>query len=220
MWSLRIIALVFALVLSVRAVYGQGEELLYDPFENTTGFMVGVRGSFVPGTSASGERQFAGTELATTWGSGGGLVFGYGLTPHLLLFGSVDASLHDSDNAQIVSGITLYHFDFGARYHFRLPDYRYVPYVSFAFGGKQLFARRFIDSGGTARRTTINARAIVPGGGLQVFFTEDFAVEGNVAVSIGSFRNISIDGSGKQRLFSDGGVTSRISLGVNWYPSR
>jgi hypothetical protein len=219
MRSSLLIPFVLAASLPARAAYAQAEELLYDPYANIQGFLVGLRGAFVPGTTASGERQFEGTEVETTWGSGFGVQVGYGYSPHLLFFASVDRTAHESDNAQIASGITLYHFDFGARYHFRLTDYRYVPYVSLGFGGKQLFTRQFIDSGGTARRTTINARAIIPGGGMQVFFSENFAVEGNLAVSIGSFRRISIDGVGRQRLYSNGGVTSRITLGVNWYPS-
>lgn len=215
-----LLGLVLAASSLVRTAHAQlEEELLYDPFENTRGFMLGLRGGFVPAMAASGERQFEGTDVATTWGSGYGVQLGYGYSPHLLFFGSVDQSTHESDNAQISSDITLYHFDFGARWHFRPSDYRIVPYVSLAIGGKQLYTHQFIDPGGTARRTTINARAIVPGGGLQVFFTENFAVEGNAAVSIGGFRRISIDGAGRQRLYSNGGVTSRISLGVNWYPN-
>lgn len=212
--------LMLATFVATRAAPAQvEEELLYDPRENTNGFMVGLRGSFVPGISVSGERQFEGTEVATTWGSGYGVQVGYGFSPRLLFFGSVDHTTHESDNAQISSNITLYHFDFGARYHFRPADYRYVPYVSLAFGGKQLYTREFIEPGGTARRTTINARAIIPGGGMQVFFSENFAVEGNAAVSFGGFRRISIDGAGRHRLYSNGGVTSRVTLGVNWYPN-
>ena len=220
MRSSLLVAFVLSASLPARALDAQvREELLYDPRDNTEGFMLGVRGTVVPGVSLSGERQFEGTDVDANWGSGFGVVVGYGYSPHLLFFGSIDQTMHESDNAQIVSDITLYHFDFGARWLFRPADVRYVPYVSLAVGGKQLYTRRFIDPGGTARRTTINARSVIPGGGMQVFFSENFAFDGSVGVSIGSFRRISIDGSGRQRLYSSGGVTTRVALGVNWYPS-
>ena len=214
-----LVALAFASTLAARSAHGQVEELLYDPHGNVEGFMIGLRGGFVPAMTATGERQFEGTEVATTWGSGFGVQMGYGYSPRLLFFASVDETAHESNNAQIFGAITMYHFDFGARFHIRPADPRLVPYVSLAVGGKQVYTRRFIESGGTARRATLNARAIVPGGGMQLFFTEDFALEGNVAVSVGGFRRISIDGSGRQRLYSSGGVTSRVTVGVNWYPN-
>lgn len=220
MRSSLLLAFVLSAWVPLRALDAQvREELLYDPRDNTEGFMIGVRATMVPGVSFSGERQFEGTDVEVNWGSGFGVMVGYGYSPHLFFFGSIDETMHESDNAQIVGDITLYHFDFGARWMFRPEDVRYVPYVSLAVGGKQLYTRRFIDSGGTARRTTINARAVIPGAGMQVFFSENFAVDGSVGVSFGGFRRISIDGSGRQRFYSDGGVTTRVAVGVNWYPS-
>jgi hypothetical protein len=204
-------------LVSSRRLHAQGEELLYDPRDITSGLLVGARGTAVPGTSATGKGQSAGTDLATTWGSGGGLIVGYGSSPRLLFFASVDYSTHESDNAQIAGDITLWHFDFGARFHLHLPNVRYVPYVSLAAGGKQLYTREFIDTLGVARPATINARAIVPGAGMQVFLLDNFAIDGQVAVSIGSFGRINMEGN-RRRLRTDGGVTTRVMIGVNWYP--
>lgn len=221
MRSKLLLVLAFMSALAARPVSAQVvEELLYDPRGITEGLMVGLRLGFVPGTTLTGERQFEGIEVATTWGSGGGVMVGYGITPQLLMFGSVDQSAHDSDNARIVGNITLYHFDFGARFHFHLRDVRYVPYASLAFGGKQLYTRTFIDTLGVSRRATINARAIIPGAGLQFFFSENFAFDANLSLSLGSFHKIDVAGGGRQSLQSDGGTTSRMSVGVNWYPER
>ena len=201
-----------------RVTHAQEDELLFDPNDNTEGFVFGLRGFYIPPVSASGEDQFEDIEIETTWGSGLGVFLGYGYSPSLLFFAIIDQSAHDPDNAQIGGDITLYHFDFGARYHLRVSDPRYVPYASLALGAKQLYTRRFNNPNtGTATRATINALAVVPGAGVQLFFTENFAIDANAAVSIGSFRRISILGS-RQRMESNGAVTTRISVGVNWYP--
>lgn len=210
--------LLIAFLATARDVRAQLDEELFDPRDNTKGWVFGLRGFYVPPVSASGEGQFDDIEIETTWGSGLGVLIGYGYTQSLLFYGQVDQSVHDPDNAQIAGGITLYHFDFGARYHLRLRDPRFVPYAALAFGGKQLYTKRFIDpETATATRATINALSVVPGGGIQIFLSENFAFDANAAVSIGSFRRISILGT-RQRMESNGAVTARISVGVNWYP--
>lgn len=200
------------------SLHAQAEELLYDPRDITEGFVLGIRGSFSAGTSATFEAPFDGVEIATTWGTGGGVLLGYGLTPTLLFYASVDQTRHDSDNARVQSDITLYHIDFGARYHFQFGDPRLVPYASLGVGGKQLYTHGFNDSTGVVRRATINARAFVVGGGFQYFFTEDFAIDGGMALSIGSFNKFDVEGSGRRNVNSDGGLTTRVMIGVNWYP--
>jgi hypothetical protein len=220
MRPLLLIVLALTLAIAAKPVHGQAEELLYDPRGITEGLMVGLRATFVPGVTVTGERQFEGIDVATTWGTGAGIIVGYGVSPRLLLFGSVDHSAHDSDNARVAGDITLYHFDFGVRFHLHLRDVRYVPYATLAAGGKQLYTRTFIDTLGVVHRATINARAIVPGAGFQFFFRENFAFDGNVSLSIGSFRRIDVEGSGRQKFHSSGGTTARISAGVNWYPAR
>lgn len=204
--------------LVARSSQAQAEELLYDPRVITRGIMVGLSGGFVPATTVTGEGQFEGTEVTTTWGSGIGAHAGYGYTPRLLFMASIDRSSHGSDNAQVAGDITLYHYDFGVRYHFHRRDVRYVPYASFAIGGKQFKTRSFIDQSGVARRTTFNARAIVPGGGMQLFFTENFALDANVVVSIGSPHRIDIQQVQRSSMKSSGGMTTRLRVGVNWYP--
>ena len=211
-------ALAVLMMLATRPAFGQVEELLYDPREITEGVAIGLRGTFLTGMSAAGEGQFEGIDVATTWGSGFGALLGYGITPRLLLFASVDHTVHDSDNARIAGDITLYHFDFGARYHWHLRDVRFVPYASLALGGKQLYTRTFIDTLGVSRRATINARAVIPGAGMQFFFTENFALDGGVAVSVGSFGKIDVEGSGRRKFESSGGRTTRLTVGLSWYP--
>jgi hypothetical protein len=218
--SSLLLALIVSAPLFARSARAQapGEELLYDPRSITSGLTVGLSGGFVPGTTITGEGQFEGTEVKTTWGSGVGLHGGYGYTPRLLFIASIDRSSHSSDNAQVAGDITLYHYDFGARYQFHRRDVRYVPYVSLAIGGKQFKARSFIDTSGVARRATFNARAIIPGGGMQLFFTEDFAVDANVVISIGSVHRVDIQQVQRSSMKSSGGLTTRLRVGVSWYP--
>ncbi|HSJ63126.1 MAG TPA: hypothetical protein VK922_04370 [Gemmatimonadaceae bacterium] len=213
-------ALALVSLLASRPAHGQLEDDLFDPRDNTKGLALGVRGGFVSGLSTTGERNYAGIDLATTWGSGVGLQVGYGYSPRLLFYGSVDHSWVDSDNTQVIGDLTLYHFDFGVRYHLHLRDVRYVPYVSLALGGKQLYTRSFIDTLGVSRPATINGRAIVPGAGMQLFVTEDLAVDGQVAVSIGGFGKIDVDGGGRRMYQSSGGQTVRVLFGASWYPER
>lgn len=194
------------------------DELLYDPRDNTVGFLLGLRGTFTSATTATGEGQFEGVDVATTWGTGGGILVGYGATRSFLVFASIDHTAHDSDNSRIADDITLYHFDLGVRYHLRLADERYVPYASLGFGGKQLYTHAFIDTLGVAHRATINGRAIVAGAGMQYFVSENFAIDGGLAVSIGSFGKIDVEGSGRRSFSSGGGTTTRVMIGVNWYP--
>ncbi|HUF29632.1 MAG TPA: hypothetical protein VMM77_03135 [Gemmatimonadaceae bacterium] len=218
--SSLLLPLIVCSSLVVRSGYAQApaEELLYDPRTITSGIMVGLSGGFVPGTTVTGERQSEGTEIKTTWGSGIGGHLGYGYTPRLLLLMGIERSSHGSDNAQVVGDITLYHFDFGVRYHFHRRDVRYVPYASLAVGGKQFKTRSFIDTSGVVRRATFNARAINPGGGMQLFFTENFTLDANVIVSIGSVHRIEIHQVQRSTMKSSGGLTTRLRVGVNWYP--
>jgi hypothetical protein len=53
---------------------------------------------------------------------------------------------------------------------------------------------------------------------MQLFFTEDFALDANVVVSIGSAHRIDIQGVQRSSMKSSGGLTTRLRVGVNWYP--
>lgn len=217
---LRSLIPMLALAASPLAAAAQQEELLYDPRENTEGFLFGVAGHFVPAITVTGKDAFAGTELKTTWASGGGVTFGYGYKHRWLFFGTVDVAKPESDNATVDGQITFWHFDFGARMHFHLEDHRVVPYASLAIGAKQLHTRSFIDSTGVQRSATLNARMLAPGVGVQFFPYEDFAIDAAVVLGLGSFNRLDVSGVGKAKLKSDGGTTTRLRVGVNWYPSR
>jgi hypothetical protein len=87
-----------------------------------------------------------------------------------------------------------------------------------ALGAKQLYTHEFVDTAGVARRTTINARTISPGVGMQFFISENFALDGSAMWSFGDFNKIDVDQTGESKLTSSGGTTMRVRFGVSWYP--
>lgn len=202
------------------AAKAQGEELLYDPRENTNGVMLGLAGHFVPAIRVSDTDAFEGASVRTTWATGGGVQVGYGYGRRWLFYAGMDVANPQSNDVTVDGDFTFWHYDFGARLHHHLTDHRIVPYLSLAVGAKQLHTRHFIDSTGVERSATLNARSIAPGVGVLYFPYEDLAFDASLVFGFGSFTRLHVTGVTSRKLDSEGGTSTRLRFGLNWYPSR
>ena len=142
----------------------------------------------------------------TSSGSGGGIVLGYGFTPHWALYGEIsDAVLDD--------GVTnLAHVDIGTRIHFLAGPHKAVPFVQFGISGR---AEAATLGGNTV---TVSGAGIAFGAGVNIHFVPSFAFSTGVAWSAGDFNKLAING----RDLSGGGsvtaVSARVHVGVIWFP--
>jgi hypothetical protein len=142
----------------------------------------------------------------TSSGSGGGIVLGYGFTPHWALYGEIsDAVLDD--------GVTnLAHVDIGTRIHFLAGPHKAVPFVQFGISGR---AEAATLGGNTV---TVSGAGIAFGAGVNIHFVPSFAFSTGVAWSAGDFNKLVING----RDLSGGGsvtaVSARVHVGVIWFP--
>jgi hypothetical protein len=95
-----------------------------------------------------------------------------------------------------------------------------IAYGSLGAGFRQLFAGHAIN-GATTRigRLTLTGVELAPGAGLQYFFNDHVALDGNAELGIGQFvYGVGFGTSG--RFHGAGGVLApRLRFGIAWFPT-
>jgi hypothetical protein len=199
------------------------EDWLRVPGANTTGIMLALYGGFVPGITIEGKGAFTGYNLETVWASSYGISGGWGFTPNWMVYANIDRSDHEMEEGALESGTaSLHHIELGARYSRHYRDDRLIGYANLAFGVRQLHSSRFLfpDTIATGpTRATFTARQIAPGIGAQWFFTDRFALDGNVQLSFGGFNRLSGRGLGANKIKTETSTGTRFRVGVAWYPT-
>ncbi len=193
-----------------------------EPGERVEGVMIGLYGGFVPGISVRGKEAYDGLEVETAWANSLGIQLGYGLTSRWLVYLNVDRSDHNTNNDFVARGLTsLHHVDIGVRHHFHLENERLIPYANLGVGMRQLYAKHARDTLNADRtvRIVLTARALSPGGGVHYFFSENFAVDGNLQLGIGAFNRVSPRGPRGRDLKTDSDMSFRLRVGIAWFPT-
>jgi opacity protein-like surface antigen len=178
----------------------------------TTGLLVGaaLSGSAFRSNDMTGE---------TERGGGAELRLGWGFTPSFALVADAGGATMDGVGQQY----TLAHFDVGARYSFANPRRSVVPYVEAALTGRAMVEAdvEMIDQNGDATTDDLvfSGLGYTLGGGVQYYIAPGWALGADLRWTAGEFDkvqfgDVSIEG------FEVDATTTRLSLGLTWYPIR
>lgn len=199
-----ILAVVFPLA-SGPAAHGQVSEDEEEILSDTEGLFVETH---LQGDGVTVEDD------ETDSGRGFGVKVGYGFTPLLTGYIGIDgASLDVADPGTQVSTASEYalvYVDLGGRLNFRAGSNSAVPYLDGSISG---VASTYNTSAGDA---TFSGAGVSLGGGLQYFFSPQFAFNGGLDLTFGSYDEVEV--AGETESLDLGFTGARIDIGVSWYP--
>ena len=112
----------------------------------------------------------------------------------------------------IARDYTLVYLDLGVRFNFRSGASAVVPYLDGSISG---VASTYDTAFGDA---TFTGGGLSLGGGVQYFFSPEFALNGGLQFTLGQYNEIEMGGQSEG---IDLDLTSaRLNVGVSWYPFR
>ena len=140
-------------------------------------------------------------------GAGGGLTLGWGVSRLVTIFVQGSGASIDTEDGN--DTYTLAHFDLGARFNFRGPQARALPYLAVAYSGRSAG----IDLDGDL--FTITGAGPSFGGGLALFFTPAVALDLGLLWTTGSFTEAEFQG--QKETVDVSAVSTRFDLGLAWW---
>ena len=174
------------------------------------GFVLGLHFTGASFSIEDSDRQGAG---------GGGVLVGYGVHRRLTIFAQADGARFDDVPSDVIDGgdWTLGHFDLGVRLNFAGAPRIWVPFLQASFT-----ARAVRVSGGTYEGSPIDDASLsggtfALGGGVDVYFTEAFALDLQLLWSGDAITRLTVDDSSVDDFDLDA-RSARLNLGVVWWP--
>lgn len=178
----------------------------------TTGLIVGA--------ALSGS-AFRSTEISDQTERGGGaeLRLGWGFTPKFAIVADAGGATMDGPASQY----TLGHVDFGARYSFANARRAFVPYLEAALTGRAMVEPDVETTDQNGNVVTddqvFSGFGYTFGGGVQYYIAPALALGADLRWTTGEFDtlqygDVSVEG------FEVDATTTRLSLGLTWYPMR
>ncbi|MEJ7810189.1 MAG: outer membrane beta-barrel protein [Gemmatimonadaceae bacterium] len=180
----------------------------------TRGFMLNGHLQISPPLTVKGG-DFEDPQLKTKLGFGGGIQVGYGITSLIMPYINLDVSKQDSDVDGLEGDFGVSHVELGARFNFQQGG-AVVPYANVGVGARGLGAD--VDVGEGMQELRLTGGHVVVGGGVQYFFKRKLAFDAGVQVGFGKFDKLEFDGDEVDVEGSDNVVSSRIKLGLSWFP--
>ena len=143
-------------------------------------------------------------------GGGVGLALGWGLNRTVTLYAEAagaQVEMQDFDDTY-----TLAHVDLGARFHFRGPEAKALPYLTVGLTGRaaelELLGNPF----------TITGAGVSFGGGVLVFLSRKAALDLGVKWTAGSFKEAEY--LGEKADIDMAATSARVSIGLAWWAGR
>jgi hypothetical protein len=186
-----------------------------DRGDRTTGFMVGVHTIAAPGVAISGEDVR--DDFHTTLGGGAGAMLGYGFTPMLSGYVSVDVAKQGSGMSDLQGSFGLVHFEIGARVNVPIAKPRMLPFVSVAVGRRALGAHITDDANEEEYDAAFSGGMLALGGGVQYFASPSTTFETALELGTGSFGTLDIDGD-RESVNVGRSSSIRLRAGIVWRP--
>lgn len=179
------------------------------------GWVLGVHTVAAPGVSITGE-DIDGT-FSTAFGSGVGAMVGYGFSPMLTGFLSLDVAKQDVTSEDVQGNFGLVHLEIGARLNLPVRNSKTVPYASVAIGRRGLGAQATHDEFDEPHPFSLSGTVFTLGAGVQHFLSPKMAIDAGLALGFGSFSQFDDDGD-KYDLDVNGSTSTRLKVGVTWRP--
>jgi opacity protein-like surface antigen len=151
-------------------------------------------------------------------GGGGGLRVGYGFNRIVTGFVRFDGSKTDIEDATVEGQWTLGHAEIGARFHFANSLRRWVPWLEAAAGGRAVSVSDAVVEGEQETAdVTFSGGAFSLGGGLDVYLSQNWALDVGLAWTSGEFNEIEVGAISASGLDIDA-QSFRFNVGVAWWP--
>jgi hypothetical protein len=160
-------------------------------------------------------------DLSEETESGGGMALrlGYGFTPRFAMFVEGNAAALEAERGDIGLG----HFDIGARYHFANAARPWVPFLEAALTGRALLQEDWVltdDEGEIVEgELELSGAGFSFGGGVLYFFDPRVALNADLKWTVGEFDEVRI-GNVSVSGFELDGTSTRLNVGVHWFPQR
>lgn len=146
---------------------------------------------------------------------GAGFRIGYGVNRIVTLFLDLSGSAVDLSNPAPLSGSwELGYADLGLRVHFADARRRWVPYAEGAVGTRAVSAD--LASGNGSQRVSFSGGTVTVGGGLNVYLSQNWALDTNVRWSKGDFSDVTI-GDISVTGSAVSADSARLKFGVLWW---
>jgi hypothetical protein len=187
------------------------------PHPRTTGLMVGVHTIAAPGVKVTGED--IDNYFGTNFGTGAGLMVGYGFNERFSSFVSLDLARQQTPADMDPNGsFGLAHFEIGARANLPMQGRpSTLPYVSASVGRRALGARvTDLDTGDEAD-VSLSGKMFALGGGVEHWLSPTVSLDGGLTLGFGKFDQLDWDGD-KDNWQVNGSTSIRMRVGVTWRP--
>lgn len=180
-----------------------------------TGLMVGVHTLAAMGVEINGEEVR--DDFHTELGGGIGAMIGYGFTPALSAYASIDVAKQGSGMDDLQGNFGLMHFEVGARANLPVGTPRTTPYITASAGARALGARVTDFINDEEYDASFSGSMFAIGAGVEHSLTPTTSLDGGVQLGFGSFGKLAIDGD-EDSIEVEGSRTVRLRLGVLWRP--
>lgn len=180
------------------------------------GLSVNARVGYASGYTVKGD-DFGSEEIRTDGGILGGVGIAYGFTPMFGLYANLDAARQGSSTDGLDGDFGVAYFEFGTRVNLTmLQSAKFLPYVNAAYMSRAMAADVDLGAGDT-ERFELSGAGISIGGGAQYRMSPRFSFDGGVQVGMGRFDEGRF-GSDRESMDLDRTTTTRVTLGLNWFP--
>ena len=150
-------------------------------------------------------------------GGGGGVVAGWVFGNGLGVFAQFDESNVDVRNQPGTEGTWgITQFDAGLRYYFKRPASTVVPYVQGSGTFRDVRVKDIPDSPGTVLDVT--GVGFTAGGGVDLHVTPSVAFEFALLFTFGTLDEAEVDGTALPDFEGVSAQSSRLNLGLTWWP--
>jgi hypothetical protein len=183
--------------------------------DRLTGLMFGVHTVAAPGVAINGPELTP--PLNTGFGTGGGVMVGYGFTPVFSAFASLDVARQPSAIEEVEGSFGLMHIQLGARANLAINNPKMVPYVSASVGRRSLGARITDPEFDEEYDVSFSGNMLGLGGGIQYFLNPTTTLEGGLELGFGAFGHVK-GANGEGDVSVSNSTTTRLRFGVIWRP--
>jgi hypothetical protein len=184
--------------------------------DRTLGMTFGLYTLAAPGIAVTGE-DIDGT-FGTSFGPGAGVMVGYGFNRTWSAYASLDVAKQATSPGTYPEGtLGLAHFEIGARANLPVNSPAILPYVTAAVGHRALGARVYDEEWDEYFDMSMGGSHIAFGGGVQYFLSPKMALDGGIAIGLGSLNQWRDDGD-THAAEVNGTRSIRLRAGVTWRP--
>lgn len=187
------------------------------PVPITKGFILGAHTVMATGTNLTGPEIDGPFKFGM--GGGAGVYLGYGFTPQVMAFASIDLAKQGSQIDWVPGSMGLRHIEVGGRMSFAKRATRMVPYLIASIGRRALSANA-VEEGGDRYSIHMSGIDFSAGGGILYGLGPQLSLDAGLVASYGKYSRGTFRGD-----FNDDfdlhlayNTNFRLKVGFQWTP--